>query len=615
MTRIVLILGGMIAAAASGPAIGRAVAEADTPEAVLENHGLRRVGSLYVLPEEPSLRPLLDALKRDGQEWSQLNTRRDQVERELRTRHATLAKLERQRASLREAVASARERRGPGDDPRNFNRGPMPGMGPGPPPGMGPGPDFGPGPSHSPFLPPPPPPPGGPGSPDEGMPPPPPYMPDRKGAQRADEVRNAQIRRLDSQVVQTALAIVRAEEIQRRIRAQLDRRQLEFRRRLAFLGERVTIALKHVEDLAARSDVQKALASLPDAAGSRFQLGPAHDYRAELDELSGTLRKLAGATTPGSAFDDDIVTRGGLDLRTLAGVMEAFPQELGSVLTRIQSHRSDAVLRSKRIDELRASGRSIDPASPAARETRERLKRLETEASDEERALDDLDEQLIALRSGLVRGSAQLRKLLDRDSQPRPLPGVDASTTSATGKAQTKGSTVASSVVTPALVEQVRSLLDRLDATIATNMCALEPDMTRVWVRARLDGKTEVPMLLDPLTETTRVPGSVARDLGAVSDDRPTVHLRARDGRSLPARSLANVSIQIGDTLVERLSILVLPEGDETPAVLGADLLDRFVYRIDSEAATLTLVKVDIKPFHSRGTAQSAATARPREKP
>ena len=77
------------------------------------------------------------------------------------------------------------------------------------------------------------------------------------------------------------------------------------------------------------------------------------------------------------------------------------------------------------------------------------------------------------------------------------------------------------------------------------------------------------------------------------------VPIAMSDRKTLEANPGRIASLQVGPFSINDVECLILPEGYDTPPVLGASFLDQFASKVDFPAAQLTLVKVDVKPAHT----------------
>ncbi len=128
----------------------------------------------------------------------------------------------------------------------------------------------------------------------------------------------------------------------------------------------------------------------------------------------------------------------------------------------------------------------------------------------------------------------------------------------------------------------------------------LRRDKTIFWVKVTLSGKTS-EMVLEPTVEEIRMSADSAAELGIKVDRAgPPVEVTLIDGRKLAASRVTLKAVQVETLTAENVECLVIPEGFDSPPLLGASFLNRFSYRFDPDEAKISLVKVDPKLFPKR---------------
>ena len=68
------------------------------------------------------------------------------------------------------------------------------------------------------------------------------------------------------------------------------------------------------------------------------------------------------------------------------------------------------------------------------------------------------------------------------------------------------------------------------------------------------------------------------------------------DGQVSRARRATLKSVQVANFTAHDVTCLVLLDGYDAPPVLGASFLDNYLVKIDTDANTLTLTRVDVPP-------------------
>lgn len=96
---------------------------------------------------------------------------------------------------------------------------------------------------------------------------------------------------------------------------------------------------------------------------------------------------------------------------------------------------------------------------------------------------------------------------------------------------------------------------------------------------------------------------AMAAEIGlVVNDSNRTVILRTADGRNVPAKLTMLESVRIGKFTVENVEAVVLgAEAPNAEPLLGMSFLGRFQFKIDTQAGTISLTKLEIPDPKSSG--------------
>jgi predicted aspartyl protease len=559
-----------------------------SPEETLQGQGLKKVGAAYVLQAEEDLKAKQVALRLGYQEWEHLRARIDQLRDDANKQRGLLANLESQRRALLASIAASQSKANSKQSQK-----------PPPPPPDG-------------FRPPPPPDGFGPPPPPDGFRLPPVFdhhEPGRSARERENRIQ--QVQRLERQIIQARSQIILAKVLERRLSIQARKKQGEIRRRENALGRLVDAVSNRYVELAADSAVVQALAEINADAPPRAKLGPVEDYKANLAKMAGEYQGSKGE--PGQDKEQDrgadLVLGTDTDVRMLAPLIETFQVQLGNALGKQQARRHDASFREKRLGILLATEKRLESsqAGDAAgqkeqvaaqlKSTKDLIKRSRDEAEKDERASEELAVQINVLREAFLTCVAALRGATEWGQHGQEAPAVEDKTKGAA--ADSKGNNTAQN--SSRLSAQQRAFLDEVEKKIHAETIALEPDKTVLWVDTILNGKSDQRMVLDPDVATIRVSARFAAALGISRDEnRPAVAVAMSDRTSLSANPARIASLQVGPFTLNDVECLILPDGYDTPPLLGASFLDHFASRVDLPAARLTLVKVDVKPTHNR---------------
>jgi clan AA aspartic protease (TIGR02281 family) len=415
-----------------------------------------------------------------------------------------------------------------------------------------------------------------------------------------------------SQMIQAGILEDRLSVLARKKRAIIQQRE-------AALSGLVDALSNRYGELANDSEVMPALEEINKTANPRVKLGPMEDDKADLARIAASFHRSMDDLPTSKEKGLLLETVG--DLNQLAALTESFQRELGGALARQQSRQHDAEIRKKRLaDSLAAEARlQSEPTRASAGQKAlavaqlkgvlDQIKRLRDEADREEKARKDQAEQITTLREALVKCVDALRKRGDPSRRVHEEPAGNKENRGTTANLKEKPNIP----IAPSLSKQQRAILDNAERAIHAETIPLEPDKTVFWVRANLNGKPDLRMVVDPDAETIRVSARFAAAVGITSDRKePEVQISTSDGTTLAAHPAQVASVEVGPFTINNVECLIMPDGYEAPPVLGASFLDQFASRLDPEAAQLTLVKVDVKPVHSRAAPRTGASGKAR---
>ena len=138
--------------------------------------------------------------------------------------------------------------------------------------------------------------------------------------------------------------------------------------------------------------------------------------------------------------------------------------------------------------------------------------------------------------------------------------------------------------------------LKKVEDTVLSEKISLQADENGVmFVSAVFDGKYTQLLAVSTSSSMVYLPHDVAKKLGLDPPaDAPTVTLELADGRLVDAKLVKIKELRVGKFIVKDVECGVMPEGfSKGHPALGQSFLRNFNYRIDSDAATLTMTKID----------------------
>ena len=149
-------------------------------------------------------------------------------------------------------------------------------------------------------------------------------------------------------------------------------------------------------------------------------------------------------------------------------------------------------------------------------------------------------------------------------------------------------------LVTKKLDEAVKRLA-AIDETIAAEHVGVQPDRGMAWVEAKLNESKPIKMIVDPEAPFVRLSTKDATTLGIELKDALPIESTSDDGRTFQAKRATLKSLRVGPILVNKVACVVMPESfGDSPPLLGASFLNRFVADVNAAAAVLTLARVNV---------------------
>ncbi|MHC5538242.1 retropepsin-like aspartic protease [Singulisphaera rosea] len=151
--------------------------------------------------------------------------------------------------------------------------------------------------------------------------------------------------------------------------------------------------------------------------------------------------------------------------------------------------------------------------------------------------------------------------------------------------------------------ERIAARLKEHEKSLKSETIPLDRNRSTLWVGATINGKAEVPMIVDLNSEEVCLSTRAAAEAGVRPEPGdPSVHVLTVDGRMISARRSHLATLQLGRSTLERVECLILPEASgDVPSRLGLRVLGAYASRVDSDATTLVLTQVHVKPILRAG--------------
>jgi clan AA aspartic protease (TIGR02281 family) len=138
--------------------------------------------------------------------------------------------------------------------------------------------------------------------------------------------------------------------------------------------------------------------------------------------------------------------------------------------------------------------------------------------------------------------------------------------------------------------------LKKVEDTVLSEKITLQANENGVlFVSAVFDGKYTQELAVSTSSSMVYLPFDVAKKLGLDPPaDAPTITLELADGRLVDAKRVNIKQLRIGKFIVKDVECAVMPVGfSKGHPALGQSFLRNFNYKIDSDAATLTMTKIE----------------------
>ena len=145
--------------------------------------------------------------------------------------------------------------------------------------------------------------------------------------------------------------------------------------------------------------------------------------------------------------------------------------------------------------------------------------------------------------------------------------------------------------------------LSVVEGSVLSEAIKLRRGSGRLWyVSVVFDGKNAQEMAIDTGASIVALPFTTAHAVGlAPTDEDPTIKLHMADGRVLDGKTVFAKTVRVGKFTVENVECAVMPpEMTNAAPLLGLSFLGNFSFKIDSDAGTLVMSKVEVPKTGSR---------------
>jgi aspartyl protease family protein len=222
-----------------------------------------------------------------------------------------------------------------------------------------------------------------------------------------------------------------------------------------------------------------------------------------------------------------------------------------------------------------------------------RLKQLHT-ATDIETALTQARERSAAAREAFVEHVLKMRSVADNLKETYDELGKDAEVVkalAAAGAAEEKRLTLGPS----STYKSNLALLKKVEGKVLSESVKLRRDRKTFYVDVVVGGRPPREFVVDTGASVVTLPAKMAADLGLEPDESsPRVRCVLADGKQVEGRRVIAKNMRVSSFTVDNVECVVLPADlANAPPLLGMSFLNNYNCRINTEAGTMTLTKVD----------------------
>ena len=370
-------------------------------------------------------------------------------------------------------------------------------------------------------------------------------------------------------------------------------------------------------------EVRQALVILGRGTGKRYTLGPLSRFHQNVKELAAM--QLASKGFQVNKKGGGVVLGADADVKAVEEQARRFQVELRDELARAHDAEHRDALRDKQIGDDRAKEARLVAdlaAAPAARAPlleaqvraiREKTRRLVEEDAAAGAEQRELSRRVAARRELFVESLDVLARAEEarREKQDEIEHDPDVK-----DQLRALGQRKAT-LLKPSTTKPEKTFLDRANEDLVRDVVPLVPDRTGLWVAATVNDVPLRRMVVNPAVETVRLSARTAAAAGVEPDDRPPLRVTTADGKTYEARRATLRSVRVGTrtTPADGVECLVFPEGYDAPPILGASFFERYVARVDPDAARLSLIEVKLAPASAHAPTRPAPKDRPAAPP
>jgi clan AA aspartic protease (TIGR02281 family) len=228
-------------------------------------------------------------------------------------------------------------------------------------------------------------------------------------------------------------------------------------------------------------------------------------------------------------------------------------------------------------------------------------------ATDVEKNLNEARQRAASAREAFVDNVLKSRELADQLQKDYEDLQADPDVTKALAALNSAGQKKMTLGPMPSYKRNVTAL-KKLEATVLSESIKLRREGKTYYVNVVVAGKPPKEFVVDSGATTVSLPWRLAGELSLTPGASATrVRVSLADGREVNAHRVVAKNMRVGKFAAENVDCLVMPaELDDAPPLLGMSFLGNYSFRIDPQAATMTLTKVEV-PGAQRGKPKKPA--------
>jgi clan AA aspartic protease (TIGR02281 family) len=235
-----------------------------------------------------------------------------------------------------------------------------------------------------------------------------------------------------------------------------------------------------------------------------------------------------------------------------------------------------------------------------------RLKQLH-EGTDIQKNLDETRQRTASTREAFVENVLKMRGVADQLQADYDALQADSEVAKALAELTSKDGKKMTLGPAPSFKRNIAAL-KKLEGTVLSESIKLRREGKTYYANVVVGNKPPREFIVDTGATTVTLPWRLAEELNLTpSESSPKVRGTLADGRVVEARRVIAKKMRVGKFSAENVECDVFPADlGETPPLLGMSFLGNYTFRLNAQAATMTMTKVEV-PSAQRAKPKKAA--------